>query len=155
MEFIKEDGGIRSATLTHHARENGWIDPQHQAQDSKDIRNSRLFAQQNRGKLLFIIETGEVLRFSESGWVKSSGLEATSAAKTVIQDLRREACELFKQTHDNPKAVELNKHADYSSTAQRIQAMVDLAKSEEGMSERLSAFDADPNLLGVANGVLN
>ena len=43
----------------------------------------------------------------------------------------------------------------YSSTAQRIQAMIDLAKSEDSMSERISAFDADPYLLGVSNGVLN
>jgi len=153
---IKDDGGISAGTLFHHARENGWTDPRlMDVYDTKDIRNAKLFAEANRGALLFIIETGDVLSFGEAGWVKSSELVSVSGAKAVIKDMRIEASELFKQSHDNPKAIELNKHADYSSTAQRIQAMIELAKSEDGMSARLSAFDSDSNLLGLLNGVLN
>ncbi|UUZ76317.1 hypothetical protein LP414_00225 [Polaromonas sp. P1(28)-13] len=33
--------------------------------------------------------------------------------------------------------------------------MIDMAKSEPGMTVRLCELDADPMLLGVANGVLN
>lgn len=167
LEFIKviqsfnPNGGINIGTLFHHAKETGvWVDPKIISKaaaidDAKDIRNGRLFAEANRGSLLFIAETGDVLKFGAEGWVRGLLGEAERAAKDVIASMRVEACELFKITHDDPKAKELNKHADYSSTAQRIQAMIDLAKSEEGMSARISAFDADPNLLGVRNGVLN
>jgi len=156
----KEGGGITAGTLFYHAKTNGWVEPNITSQtaandDAKDIRNGRLFAESNRGQLLFIPETNDVLKFSAEGWVRGSTGEAERAAKAVIAGMRIEACELFKTTHDDPKAKELNKHADYSSTVQRIQAMIDLAKSEEGMSERISIFDADPNLLGVRNGILN
>jgi hypothetical protein len=33
--------------------------------------------------------------------------------------------------------------------------MIEMAKSEPGMTARLSDFDDDPMLLGVANGVLD
>ncbi len=160
-ESSKEVGGINIATLFYHAKETGlWIDPNAAKpaaanDDAKDVRNGRLFADANRGELLFIAETNDVLKFGTEGWVRGSTGEAERAAKAVISSLRMQAYDLFKVTHDDPKAKELNKHADYSSTAQRIQAMIDLAKSEEGMSERISVFDADPNLLGVRNGILN
>ena len=118
---IKSCGGINVGTLFHHAKANGWIDPRTPSisthtQDAKDIRNARLFADANRGSLLFIAETGDVLKFGAEGWVRGSVGEAERAAKAVITDMRIEACELFKISHDDPKAKELNKHADYSST---------------------------------------
>ena len=159
---IKSGGGINVGTLFHQAKVNGWVDPLKTSvststppQDAKDIRNARLFAEANHNKLLFIAETNDVLKFGIEGWTRALSGDAERAAKNVIANMRHEACELFKQTHEDPKAIELNKHAVYSSTAQRIQAMIDLSKSEQGMSERISAFDADPNLLGVRNSVLN
>lgn len=160
-ESFNPNGGINPGTLFYHAKETGaWVDPYTTSKaaandDAKDIRNGRLFAEANCGQLLFIAETNDVLKFGAEGWVRGSAGEAERAAKAVIASMRIEACELFKIAHDDPRAKELNKHADYSSTAQRIQAMIDLAKSEEGMSERISMFDADPNLMGVRNGVLN
>lgn len=52
------------------------------------------------------------------------------------------------------KAV-LFKHLQRSSDARSIKAMIEMAKSEPGMTRRLVEFDADPMLLGVANGVLD
>ncbi len=157
-ESIKPNGGITIGTLIHYAKESGWLDPFVMAtliDDTKDIKNARLFAEANLGKLLFIPETGDVLKFSPEGWVRAPIGEADKAAKAVVSNMREEAAELYKQSHDNPEAKKLSKHADFSSTSQRIQAMVSLAKSEDGMSESLSNFDVDPNLIGVGNGVLN
>ncbi len=81
QEFIKlfesfnPTGGINIGTLFHHAKETGiWVDPKTATQaatndDAKDIRNARLFAEENRDKLLFISETNNVLKFGMEGWI--------------------------------------------------------------------------------------
>ncbi len=153
-ESIKPDGAITPGTLFHHAKSNGWADPR-SFQDAKDIRNGRLFAEANRGKLLFIGETGDVLRFTQDGWVRGQIGEAEIAAKEVVVKMRVEAVELFRQSHESVQGKELEKHAMYSSTSQKLQAMIELAQSEQGMSVSVSMFDAAPHLLGVQNGILN
>ena len=46
-------------------------------------------------------------------------------------------------------------HVRYTSKANNLRAMIEMAKSEPGMTVRLSDFDDDPMLLGVVNGVLD
>lgn len=155
---IKPGGGIGPGTLFHEAKNAGWIDPSVVAtasKDVKDIRNGRDFAHANRGRLLFIHETGDVLKFTPNGWVQANIGEADNAAKAVVAGLANKAAELLKQAHDCTEGKDQLKQAQYSSTLPRLQAMIELAKSEPGMSARLSAFDADPWALGVQNGVLN
>jgi putative DNA primase/helicase len=155
---IKPDGGINLGTLFHHARQVGWVDPGPAAtasRDAKDIRNARLFAHTNTGRLLFIYETGDVLEFTPNGWVHAQLGAAEIAAKGVVASLASEAANLLGQEHDSKEGKELLSHAKYSSTLPHLKAMIELAKSEQGMSARLSDFDADPYLLGVQNGVLD
>ena len=156
---IKSGGGITLGTLFHHAKQSGWVDPSLVAaasRDAKDIRNGRAFANANRGRLLFIYETGDLLKFSPpEGWVHAPIGEAESAAKAVVAGIANQAAELIKKDPDSLKATGLLKHAQYSSTLQRIEAMIKLAKSEPGMSVNLSDFDANPLVLGVLNGVLD
>ncbi len=47
------------------------------------------------------------------------------------------------------------RHVEYSSKAPNLRAMIEMAKSEPGMTVQLSEFDNDPMLLGVTNGVLD
>jgi putative DNA primase/helicase len=164
VEFDKlwssiKPGNVGMGTLFHHAKENGWVDPGTVAaasQETKDLLNAKGFAEANVDRLLFIHETGAPLQFSSpEGWVRADIGAADTAAKAVIKNFYAEAAELFKQAHDSADATKLLKHASYSSTAQRIDAMIKLARSEPGMSVRMADFDADPNLLGVQNGVLD
>ena len=158
---INPNGGIGPGTLFHHAELAGWVDPRKQiaaartSEDKKDILNGRLFAKANRDRLLFIHESNDVLIFTAVGWVCAPICEADSAAKAVVADIANKAAELLKNDPDSSKAKELLSHAQYSSTLPHLKAMIELAKSEPGMSARLSAFDADPYLLGVQNGVLD
>ena len=46
-------------------------------------------------------------------------------------------------------------HADKSSSKGRINAMLDLAKWEDGITVTISQLDADPWLLNCKNGTLN
>jgi putative DNA primase/helicase len=155
----KPDDGIGLGTLFHHAQEEGWTDPvvvANATQDTKDILNGRLFAQANVNRLLFIYETNDLLVFSPTeGWLHAPIGEADRAAKAVVASIASKAADLIKQDPDCSKANKLLKHAQYSSTAQRIEAMIKLTKSEPGMSARLSDFDVDQWVLGVQNGVLD
>ncbi|GAB6052857.1 hypothetical protein JCM17960_16770 [Magnetospira thiophila] len=155
---IKPNGGIGPGTLFHYAKQRGWVDPQQGGQGSveaKDILNARLFAEANRDRLLFIQETHDVLQFTHAGWTKAPIGAADTAAKAVVASISAKAASLLAADPHSTRGGSLLKHAQNSSTLQRIQAMIELAKSEPGMSASLTSFDADPWVLGVQNGVLD
>jgi putative DNA primase/helicase len=154
----KLGGDITVATLFYHAKNAGWVDQSiaiNATKDAKDILNAHRFADATRDHLLFIFETGDLLQFASVGWVHAPIRAAEVAAKGIVAGLANEAASLLRQAHDCKEGKDLLKQAQYSSTLQRIQAMIELAKSEPGMSVSLSDFDADPCTLGVQNGVLD
>lgn len=121
-----------------------------------DVWNGKKFAEMFRRKLLHIHETGEWLLFSpEQGWVAAPPGEAERAAKEVIRALSDEAAERWKANPADPVVKELLKHVERASVAKNLHSMIDMAKSEPGMTVQLAEFDTDPMLLGVANGVLD
>lgn len=126
-----------------------------------DIKNGKLFAKMNRGRLLFVHESVDLLIFDPSvGWVHADPGEADRAAKNVVTVLREDAVRLSQgiKGEDDPKAELAKKlwsHVGRSSYKDKIRAMAEMAKSEKGMTVRLSELDADPWLLGVQNGVLD
>lgn len=156
-------GGIGLGTLFHYAEEAGWrasgvVTQADTAPDdtSGDIKNGKSFSNMFRDKLLFVHETGDVLKFEVStGWVQALPGEADRAGKEVVARMRAFAAEQWKLMPHDPENKSLMKHVDRSSTEQRISAMINMAQSEPGMTVRLCELDADPMLLGVANGVLD
>ena len=122
-----------------------------------DEENGRLFASVFRNKLLYIYETGDWLLFDQhQGWVSAPPGEADRAAKDVLANLRREAGERYKtEGGEAPSVKRMMAHVRYTSKANNLRAMIEMAKSEPRMTVRLSEFDDDPMLLGVANGVLD
>lgn len=157
------DGGIRFGSLVHHATLAGWVDVTGPAgieiakSDALgDIRNGRAFAHTFSDKLLFVYESGDLLKFEhQTGWVHAPPGQADRAAKAVVRLLGDRAAERWKAAPEDPQTKRLMAHVVRSSSAQKIHAMIDMAKSEEGMTVRLCELDADPMLLGVANGVLD
>ena len=155
----KADGEISIGTLFHHAKQNNPVSINNQqtkgAPDLRDIRNGRLYAEENRERLLFIQETKTALFFGKFGWELAPPGTEVRAAKEIVEKMMLEALQLFKNDPDDQHAKRLYKHVSQSSSLQRIQAMIEIARSEEGMTARLSQFDSDPNLLGVKNGILD
>lgn len=155
----KPDGALGIGTVFYHAKQNSIPSTSNQESnpinDLRDIRNGRLYAEANRGKLLFVAESGDVLQFTETGWRLAPPGEDVKAAKQLIAEMYLQCAQLFKIDPQGDNAKQLYKHISQSSSLQRLLAMITLAKSEIGMSVRLSQFDADPNLLGVRNGVVN
>lgn len=155
----KPTGGIGFGTLVHHARQHGWVEQdtvEHFTGYGADVANGKLYAEMHRGKLLFVHETNEVLRFDETrGYLAASPNEEDRAAKVVLAKLREKAADAFKQAADDPKTKRLIAHAERTSKLPSLRAMIEMAKSEPGMTVSIKEFDADPFLLGVANGVLD
>lgn len=158
---FRPDGGIGFGTLVFHAKQHGWVEPgsiegERFTGSGGDVANGRLFARAHRDKLLFVHETGEVLRFeADSGWVSAPPGEADRAAKSVLAKLRDAAVEQYKAAPDDPKTKRLMAHVERTSKAPNLRAMPEMAKSEPGMTVSLNQFDGDTMLLGVQNGVLD
>jgi putative DNA primase/helicase len=154
-------GGIGFGTLVHHAKANAWVEPdsiegERFTGSGGDVANGKLFARAHRNKLLFVHETSEVLKFDAgAGWVSAPPGEEDRAAKQVLAKLRDVAAERYKAEPDAPNTKRLMAHVERTSKAQNLRAMVDMAKSEPGMTVGIGEFDNDPMLLGVANGVLD
>lgn len=121
-----------------------------------DIKNGMLFRDQNRGKLLYIDDTGDWLRFtSDVGWISAEPKAAEAGAKEVAKGLALKAAEAFKVDPTSSRAKQMLSEATRSSKAPNVRAMIDMSKSESGMTALLNDFDADHWLLGVKNGVLD
>jgi putative DNA primase/helicase len=147
-------------TLTHLAHAHGYVGPApSNAQfDGKgaDVANGKLFAQLYRNKLLHIHETGDWLQFDvRAGWLKAGPRQEEQAAKAVVEHLRADAARQLAAGVEEDKVRKLLRHIEYSSRAPNLRAMIDMAKSEPGMTRRAGEFDADPMLLGLCNGVLD
>lgn len=163
--------GTNFGTLVHIAKAKGWrLPPKPQVTngtqgalnaerltgDSGDIRNGKVFAELFRDKLLFVHETSDVLKFDDSvGWVAAPPHEADRAAKEALVVMRAHAAECWKAAPDDNNTKRLMAHVERSSQAQRLYAMIEMAKSEPGITVSLNDFDADPMFFGVQNGVLD
>lgn len=119
-----------------------------------DILAGKQFARAMRGKLAHVSVAGKWLRWEGTRWVWCACGEEMQAAKWVAGRILEHAAKLF--------AADPNKHGKLLNFAKklqnlaRLQAMIELAKSEDGMSiGHMAELDSDPMLLGVRNGVVN
>jgi putative DNA primase/helicase len=156
------DRGTGFGTLRHFARQHGWTDEGENLEGERlngnggDVKNGKIFASMFRSKLLHIHELGEWLLFDPvQGWISAPPGEADRAAKSVLAMMRNLATERYKAAPEDPNTKRLMAHVERTSRAPHLRAMIEMAKSEAGMTVRLSEFDADPMLLGVTNGVLD
>ncbi len=155
-------GGTGFGTLVFYAKQHGWIDNElktevpHFTGSGGDVKNGELYAKEYRNELLFIHETNDVLTYDVNhGWNKAPHGAEERRAKKLLAKLREMAAEAYKKEPDSPKTKRLMAHVERTSKAQNLRAMVEMAKSEDGMTVRLGDFDADPMHLGVQNGVLD
>jgi putative DNA primase/helicase len=142
-------GGIGVGTLVHIAREHGWqddpADTQATAEGRRDIANGRRFAEKFRNRLLYLTDSESWLKFDpQTGWQEAPDGEEDRAAKSVVEEIQAEA-----------RTKKQNAEVDRTSLLRGLRAMIEMAKSEPGMSAKLSNFDTDPMLIGLQNGIFN
>ncbi|NQV93978.1 MAG: hypothetical protein HQ482_02395 [Sphingomonadales bacterium] len=120
-----------------------------------DLIGARFFTDLNKGKMVYVASLGKWLRWDEATtrWVWCDLGEDIEAAKATVLELYRIACangvsdyEAWKRTIAAMGSLQ---------TEKRIKSILELAKSEPGMSILPKAMDAHPELLGVRNGVVD
>ncbi len=154
--------GVGFGTLVYLAKQNGWQDTsvgtaQHAAGSQGDVANGKRFAGMFRDKLLFVHETNDVLLFKDdAGWLSAPpGEDDRAGPKQVLEAMHKEAVKRYGEAPDDPKTKLMREEVKRTSKAPVIHAMIEMAKSEPGMTRGLHEFDADPLQLGVTNGVLD
>jgi putative DNA primase/helicase len=121
-----------------------------------DVANGRMYANMHRNKLMHVHETGEWLAYDDvAGWVSAPPGAADRAAKESLATMREIAVARYRATPDDASSKRLLAHVERTSKAQALRAMIDMARSEPGMTCRATDFDNDDMLLGVKNGVLD
>jgi putative DNA primase/helicase len=116
-----------------------------------DVGLARRLAKTIRGRLVYIRERKEWLRFDGRRWAEKAEYAAIEAAKKIHDDLWRELAELEPQHRTN----DLVRFVQDTGKKQTIGAMVALAQSEPGINRSHDDFDRHPYLLNVRNGVLD
>lgn len=126
------------------------------AHEPGDILAGQLYAKAMRGKLLFVTQAGRWMRWDGTRWGWCSTGEEMAAAKWVAGKILDHVTTLFKA---DPQSVQNKKRMAFATAIQnlkRLQAMVELAKSEDGMSiGHMTQLDSDPWLFCVRNGVVS
>ena len=121
-----------------------------------DIANGKLFAIAWRRQLLFVHDTNVWLSFDRnSGWLKTAPKSEEAAAKEAVTILRKKAADAYAKDPDSSRAGKLMARVKRASQLAHLRAMIEMAKSEQGISEQLSSFDADNFVLGVSNGIID
>lgn len=82
--------------------------------------------------------------FDEDGYIMRLAKET---ARSIVKEVSAES--------DDYRRRELLKHAMNSEKRQQLESMVQVAKTEQGVTISQSELDKDKYLLGVANGVIN
>ena len=158
------DGGITVSTLYHFARLNGWQVSIAAAPTTEnitdctpgDIANGKLFASLMQDRLIFNPSRTRWMHYAGGVFNLCERGEEMAAAKGVAEKL---LAAVFKAIQakgaDDPKVKKWSANAMRVQLQKGLEAMLELAKSEPGMSVPMTAFDADPMLLCVRNGVLD
>lgn len=102
---------------------------------------------------------GADLRYAPAlGWLAWDGERWRAGDAEVMRRAKDTAGAIYAEAareKDDARRQALAKWAAASESAPHLKAMVELARTELGVQVDVTALDADPWLLGVANGVVN
>jgi putative DNA primase/helicase len=170
-DSIQPAGGVTLGTLFHMAKTAGWRAPSgsplavspliarsgHAMEEHRDILNGRIFAEKQRERILRVDQTGDVLVFDNcTGWAKADDpVNATRKAARETLASMSEAAVALLQSGNTEMSQKIAKQVAASSTLARMDAMAAVSWTHDGMTVSASNLNADPDLLGLPNGVLN
>jgi putative DNA primase/helicase len=116
-----------------------------------DSGNAELFAHLNNGQLLYDHRLERWLVWQQHWWAEDNTGEVTRRAKQAARERQRQAATL----PDDQKRKAAYKFGIKSENRSRIEATINLAKSELEISDSGENWDTNSYLLGVANGVVD
>ncbi len=116
-----------------------------------DLGNAQFFAELNKGIAKHCAVWNKWLVWDGKRWAPDSDNRAQRLAKKTVAELYKKAGDIEEQRTRETLA----RHALASESANRINAMLNLAESEPEIAVRPDIFDTNPWLLNVANGTLD
>lgn len=135
------------------AKSIGAKDPATDDENLTDLGNVRRFVNQHHERLrsVLIKKANPWYIWMESHWEQDQTGEAMRLAKQTVRSIHLEA----ERTTDEEKRAAIQQHAYKSEGAERIRAIVDLAKTEPEISIRGDQLDRDSWLFNVENGTID
>jgi putative DNA primase/helicase len=119
-----------------------------------DTGNSRRFAAKFKGRIIHSRAVGGYAVWDGRRFVRDEKREVVEMAKSLSQDLMHEASKALK-AGNTEGAKALSKWAITSCSAPRINATLDLARSEPGIAVHPETLDSHEYFLNVENGTLD
>lgn len=117
-----------------------------------DAGNAELFARLHGDGVRFDHRRQRYLAWAGHWWADDPDGEVHRLAKATVRQRGLEALTTIEDIDQRAKAV---KFAIGSESRQRLDALLALAKHEQPIADAGENWDADPWLLGVANGVVD
>lgn len=144
---------LSDAQLQKIATSIGKKDPSDQEENLTDLGNVRRFVTQHHERLRSVLSKKNNPWFIWQGshWEPDHTGEAMRLAKQTVRSIHLEAEHVSDEEH---RAL-LQQHAYKSESAERIRAIVDLAKTEPEISIRDTQLDKDSWLFNVQNGTID
>jgi putative DNA primase/helicase len=116
-----------------------------------DLWNARLFVHLHGGKVKNCERLGGWHHFDGRRWAR----ETCGEVERLAKDIPRAMYQMAANEPNEAKRQAIAKHAARTEAAGKLAAILELAKSEEGIAVPPEAFDAQPWLFNVANGTLD
>lgn len=116
-----------------------------------DIGNGERFAYRNKGRALYVSEWESWLYWNGKFWEPNARERIAGLAKATARAIVDEA----QAETDGDRRQAILKHAISSERRDRLSAMIEMAKSEQGMSVQVENLDAKPWLLNCTNGTVD
>lgn len=135
------------------ARSIGAKDSAQEDENMTDLGNVRRFVSQHHERLRSVLSKKHNPWFIWTGthWEPDKTGEAMRLAKQTVRSIHREA----ERIKDEEKRTSIEQHAYRSEGAERIRAIVDLAKTEPEIAIREDQLDRDRWLFNVQNGTVD
>lgn len=113
--------------------------------------NAEAFAHLHGGRVLFDHRRSRWLIRGEHHWRSDEVGEVVQLSKAVVRARYHSAIEIA----DEERRRSAIKHAVASESRQHLESLLALARTEPGIADAGDAWDAEPMLLGVQNGVVD
>jgi putative DNA primase/helicase len=121
-----------------------------------DIGNAIRLAELYRRRMIFVRDSSLVLVYDSAiGWVRGNAEDPYRAAQALVKAMAEDAAKNFTDNPSDSNALKQLTEVRRASKKPAIDAMIALAKAEDGMSVDMSECDADSYLIGVQNGVVD
>lgn len=161
LDSAKADkpNGITLGTLFALAKAAGWTDSRKVRaafESYGDISNGRRLADRYRGKLLYVHATDTWYGWTGQRWLACDNGEAMAAAKAIADECVSETVIAMRDNPTEGAKRNMTQALAVHRSIRRIEAMLQTAASEPGMSiANPGLLDSDPLKLGVRNGVID